>query len=61
MRPNRPPALFYLALMGMELAYLYLLGSLMGGPVYTLMLGLLLYPVALISKLVLLRAEFPTD
>jgi len=36
----------------MELSYLYLLASLLGGPVYTLILTLLLYPLALLSKLV---------
>jgi hypothetical protein len=55
MSRNRPSTLFYLALMGMELTYLYLLGSLLGGPAYILTLSLLLYPVALISKIVLFR------
>ncbi|MFC1971003.1 DUF4129 domain-containing protein [Chloroflexota bacterium] len=36
----------------MELSYLYLLASLLAGPVYTLILTLLLYPFALLSKLV---------
>jgi len=36
----------------MELSYLYLLTSLLGGPVYTLILILLLYPLALLSKLI---------
>ena len=53
MRPNRPSVLFYFTLMGMELSYLYLFVSLLGGPFYTLVLTLLLYPLALLSKLVL--------
>jgi hypothetical protein len=36
----------------MELSYLYLIASLLVGPVYTLILTLLLYPLALLSKLV---------
>jgi len=36
----------------MEMSYLYLLASLLGGPVYTLILTLLLYPLALLSKLI---------
>ncbi|MFC2001539.1 DUF4129 domain-containing protein [Chloroflexota bacterium] len=51
MRPIRPSILFYFAFLGMELSYLYLLVSLLGGPVYTLILSLLLYPLALLSKL----------
>ncbi len=52
MRPTRPSTLFYFAFLGMELSYLYLLASLLGGPVYTLILMLLLYPLALLSKLI---------
>ncbi|HUV56979.1 MAG TPA: DUF4129 domain-containing protein [Dehalococcoidales bacterium] len=52
MRPTRPSTLFYFAFLGMELSYLYLLTSLLAGPVYTLILTLLLYPLALLSKLV---------
>jgi hypothetical protein len=52
MRPTRPSALFYLAFMGMELCYLYLLASLLGGSVYTIILILFLYPLALFSKLI---------
>jgi hypothetical protein len=51
MRPTRPSTLFYLAFLGMELSYLYLLVSLLSGPLYTLILILLLYPLALLSKL----------
>jgi hypothetical protein len=42
----------------MELSYLYILASLMSGPIYSLILMLLLYPLALFSKLVLPRAAF---
>ena len=52
MRPTRLSTLFYFAFLGMELSYLYLLAALLGGPVYTLILTLLLYPLALLSKLV---------
>ncbi|MFC1593262.1 hypothetical protein ACFL4C_04540, partial [Candidatus Omnitrophota bacterium] len=51
MRLTRTSTLFYFAFMGMELSYLYLLVSLLGGPVYTLIFTLLLYPLALLSKL----------
>jgi hypothetical protein len=56
MRPIRPSILFYLTFMGMELSYLYLLASLLDGPVYSLILSLLLYPLALLSKFALPRA-----
>jgi hypothetical protein len=46
----RPSRLFFLAFMGMELSYLYLLASLLGGPAYTLVLTLLLYPSALLTR-----------
>jgi hypothetical protein len=53
---HAPSKLFYFAFMGMELSYLYLLASLLGGPIYSLILILLLYPLALLSKLALPRA-----
>jgi hypothetical protein len=59
MRPPRPSILFYFTLLGMELSYLYLLGSLLGGPVYTLILTLLLYPLAFLSNFALTRSAFP--
>jgi len=52
MRPPRPSVLFYFAFLGMELSYLYLLASLLSGPVYTLILILLLYPLGLLVRLV---------
>jgi hypothetical protein len=55
---HAPSRLFYFAFMGMELSYLYLLASLLGGPIYSLILILLLYPLALLSKLALPRAAF---
>jgi len=58
MGPTRPSTLFYLAFLGMELSYLYLLASLLGGPIYTLILMLLLYLLALFSKLALPRSAF---
>jgi len=51
MRPTRPSILFYFTFLGMEVSYLFLLASLLSGPVYTLILTLLLYPLAFISKL----------
>jgi Domain of unknown function (DUF4129) len=48
MKASRLLTLFYLALLGMELSYLYLLASLLSGPVYTIVLILLLYPFAFI-------------
>jgi hypothetical protein len=58
MKPARISTLFYLGLMAMELSYLYVLASLFSGPTYSLILMLLLYPLALFSKLVLPRAVF---
>jgi hypothetical protein len=58
MRPTRPSIPFYFAFMGMELSYLYLLASLLGGPIYSLILSLLLYPLALLSKFALPRTVF---
>ncbi len=58
MKPARLSTLFYLSLLGMELSYLYILASLLSGPIYTLILMLLLYPLALLSKLALPRAVF---
>jgi len=58
MRPTRLSTLFYLGLLGMELSYLYILASLLSGPIYTLILMLLLYPLALLSKLALPQAVF---
>ena len=52
MRPTRPSTLFYFAFLGMELSYLYLLASLLSIPAYILILMLLLYPLALFSKLI---------
>ena len=56
MKKVQPFTLFRLALMGMELSYLYLLASLLGGPVYILILALLLYPLALLSNFALNRS-----
>jgi hypothetical protein len=47
---DRTFLMLYLALSAMELSYLYLLGSLLDGPVYSLVLVLLLYPVALVMN-----------
>jgi hypothetical protein len=58
MIPTRPSIPFYFAFMGMELSYLYLLASLLGGPIYSLILSLLLYPLALLSKFALPRTVF---
>ena len=52
MRPTRPSTLLFFAFMGMELSYLYLLASLLGGPAYTLILMLLLYPSAFLTRFV---------
>lgn len=52
MRPNQPSTLFYFAFLGMELSYLYLLASLLSRQAYILILILLLYPLALLSRLV---------
>jgi len=54
-RLTRLSALFYLSFVGMELSYLYLLGSLMGGPIYALVVMLLPYPLALFSRVALPR------
>jgi hypothetical protein len=59
MKPARLSTLFYFAFLGMELSYLYILASLLSGPTYALILILLLYPLALFSKLVLPRSAFP--
>jgi hypothetical protein len=55
MKPARLFTLFYFAFLGMELSYLYILASLLRGPTYVLILTLLLYPLALFSKLVMPR------
>lgn len=55
MRPARLSTLFWFVLLGMELSYLYLLVSLLRAPIYALVLILLLYPLALLSKLALPR------
>jgi hypothetical protein len=47
---DRTLLLLYIALAAMELSYLYLLGSLLDGPVYRLVLVLLLYPIALVMN-----------
>jgi len=59
MRLTRLSILFYLTFLGMELSYLYLLASLLSGPIYTIILMLLLYPLALLLKLTLPRSAFP--
>ena len=59
MRPARLFTLSYFALLGMELSYLYILASLLSGPAYTIILILLLYPFALLSRLALTRSAFP--
>lgn len=58
MKPTLLSTLFYFGFLGMELSYLYILASLVSGPIYTLILMLLLYPLALLSKLVLPRSAF---
>lgn len=55
MKSTRLSTLFYFGFMAMELSYLYILTSLLDGPIYTLILMLLLYPFALLSKLALPR------
>ncbi len=52
MRPSRPSTMFYFAFQGMELSYLYIMVSLLSGPIYALILMLLLYPLAFLSKLI---------
>jgi hypothetical protein len=59
MKPARLSTLFYFAFLGMELSYLYILASLLSGPTYALILTLLLYPLALFSRLVMPRIAFP--
>ena len=59
MKPGRLSTLFYFAFLGMELSYLYILASLLSGPTYALILTLLLYPLALFSRLVMPRLAFP--
>ncbi|MGB2853620.1 MAG: hypothetical protein WBC55_04125, partial [Dehalococcoidia bacterium] len=59
MRLTRLSVLFYFTFLGMELSYLYLLASLLSGPIYTVVLMLLLYPLALLLKLTLPRSAFP--
>jgi hypothetical protein len=67
MMPARLSKLFYLAFLGMELSYLYLLASLLDGPLYSLILSLMLYPLALLNKLALpwpalpQRLRFPLE
>ena len=58
MKPARLSTLFYFVFLGMELSYLYILASLLSGPIYALILMLLLYPFALLSKLALPRSAF---
>jgi len=60
MRLTRLSVLFYLSFVGMELSYLYLLGSLLGGPIYALVVMLLPYPLALFSRLTLPRLALPS-
>lgn len=59
MKPARLSNLFYLGLLAMELSYLYILASLLGGPAYAVFLVLLTYPIALLGKLVLPRLLSP--
>ena len=59
MKPARLSTLFYFVLLGMEMSYLYILASLLSGPTYALILILLLYPLALFSRLVMPRIAFP--
>ena len=58
MKQNRLSTLFYAGFTVMELSYLYILASLLDGPVYSFILMLLLYPFALLSKLALPRSVF---
>ncbi|MFW6112347.1 MAG: DUF4129 domain-containing protein [Chloroflexota bacterium] len=58
MKSNRPSTLFYIAFMGTEMTYLYLLACLLGGDIYLLILMLFLYPFAFLSKLVVIRPSF---
>jgi hypothetical protein len=59
MKPTRISTLFYFVFLGMELSYLYILASLLRGPTYALILMLLLYPLALFSKLVVPQSALP--
>lgn len=59
MKPARLSTLFYFAFLGMELSYLYILASLLSESTYALILTLLLYPLALFSRLVMPRIAFP--
>ncbi len=59
MRPTSLFTLFYCAVLGMELSYLYILASLLSGPIYTRVLILLLYPTALLSRITLNRSALP--
>lgn len=54
MKASRLFTMFYVTLAVGELVYLYLMASLLGGPVYSIVLMLLLYPIALLSGLNLL-------
>jgi hypothetical protein len=58
-KPARLSKLFYFGFVGMELSYLYILASLLGGPIYALILMLLLYPLGLISRLVQPQPTLP--
>ena len=58
MKPTRLSTLFYFVFLGMELSYLCILALLLGGPIYALVLMLLLYPFALLSKVALPRLAF---
>ena len=58
MKAGHLSTFFYLSFLGMELTYLYLLASLLNGPIYILILMLLLYPFALLSKLALPQSAF---
>jgi hypothetical protein len=53
MKLTRLSGLLYVGFLGMELSYLYILASLLNGPVYALIVMLLLYPLALIFRLAL--------
>jgi hypothetical protein len=56
MRFTTPSRLFYLAFIVMELSYLYLIASLLGGPWYSLAVMLLLHPLAFFSRVILPQA-----
>jgi hypothetical protein len=59
MKLARLSTLFHFALLGMELSYLYLLASLLSQSTYALALILLLYPLALFTRLFMPRIAFP--